>query len=84
LCETRQLITLAIPAAERLALVVIQPIFYQSFAILPNQVGLAASHAFNVINLFNETALSISHTTSEKLFHTKNIRGSGIYHKIII
>jgi hypothetical protein len=39
---------------------------------------------FDVVTLFNETALSISHTTLEKSFHTKNIKGSGIYHKIII
>jgi hypothetical protein len=67
-----------------LVIVIILPPFYQLFPPILNQVGLVASHTFNVVTLFNETALSISHTTLENLFHTKNIEGSGVYHKIII
>jgi hypothetical protein len=45
--------------------------------------GLAAMNAFNVITFLNETALIISRTALEKLFHTKILYACGIIYQPI-
>jgi len=51
--------------------------------MLLNKDGLADTHSFNVIALFNETVLIISRITSEKLFISKNIPVSVIIYQPI-